>query len=406
MSTPASRYESPLLLAAGVVVLFADKGLLVGLFKLSSRFLQDKVPDEFSRILPEMPLSRFAAVQWLAFAAAFALLLYLLSPILTPFVAAGILAYICNPLVQRLCAWKIPRTLAVVLVMGGLLLLFASLLLIMLPLLEKEISLFAARLPDWIDATRTRLLPWLQQWFGTELQWDSQAIKELLLSHWKSAGGIAGKLLPWLGSSGGALIGVFANLLLIPLAMFYLLRDWNICVAHLDRLIPRNLHGKVTEMITEVDRVLAEFLRGQISVMLLMSAYYVLALWLVGLEFALPIGILAGMLVFVPYLGMIIGLSLATLAAVMQFPAFSGVLLVWAVFGIGQLLEGMVVTPWLVGDRIGLHPLAVIIALLAFGQLLGFFGLLLALPLSAILLVGLRYARAWYLSSELYCKQE
>ncbi|MDO8292983.1 MAG: AI-2E family transporter [Gallionella sp.] len=347
---------------------------------------------------------RFAAVQWLFFAAVVAVLLYLLSPILTPFVAAGILAYICNPLVQWLSVRKIPRTLAVVLVMGGLLLLSGLLLLIMLPLLEKEISLFVMRVPDWIDAARTHLLPQLQQWLGVSLAWDSQALKNLLLSHWQSAGGVAGKLLPWLGSSGGAIVGVLVNLLLIPVAMFYLLRDWDALVVRLDELIPRDWHGKVTEIVAEVDRVLAEFLRGQISVMLLMSAYYAVALWLAGLEFALPIGILAGMLVFVPYLGMIIGLSLATLAAVMQFPGFSGVLLVWAAFGLGQLLEGMVVTPWLVGDRIGLHPLAVIFALLAFGQVLGFFGLLLALPLSAILLVALRHGKTWYLTSSMYQK--
>ena len=351
-----------------------------------------------------MSLSRFAAVQWLSFAAAAALLLYLLSPILTPFVAAGILAYICNPLVERLCTWKIPRTLAVVLVMSGLLLLFILLLLIMLPLLEKQISLFVTRLPDWIEAAHTRLLPQLQQWFGADLQWDSQAIKNMLLSHWQSAGGVAGKLLPWLGSSGGAIVGALVALLLIPVAMFYLLRDWNGLVARVDHLIPRHMHSKVTEISIEVDRILAEFLHGQISVILLMSAYYVLALWLAGLEFALPIGILAGVLVFVPYLGMITGLTLATLAAAMQFPSLSGVLLVWAAFGVGQLLEGMVVTPWLVGERVGLHPLAVIFALLAFGQLFGFFGLLLALPLSAILLVALRYGKAWYLSSEMYRK--
>jgi len=143
-------------------------------------------------------------------------------------------------------------------------------------------------------------------------------------------------------------------------------------------------------------------LRGEISVMLSMSVYYSASLWLAGLDFAMPIGILAGMLVFVPYLGMVVGLLLATLAAVMQFTAFGSVLWVWAAFGTGQLLEGMVVTPRLVGERVGLHPLAVIFALLAFGQLLGFFGILLALPLSAILLVGLRHAKAWYLGSTMY----
>ncbi len=351
-----------------------------------------------------MTLSRFAVVQWLSVAVAFALLLYLLSGILTPFVAAAILAYICNPLVQRLCTWKVPRVFAVVSVMAGLLLLFALLLLIMLPLLQKEISLFITRLPEWIDAARANFLPRLQQWFGADFQIDSEAIKNILVSHWQSAGGVAAKVLPWLGSSGGAIVAVLINLLLIPLAMFYLLRDWNGLVAQIDQLIPRHWHAKVSEIAIEVDGILAEFLRGQISVMLLMSFYYVLVLWLVGLEFALPIGIVAGMLVFVPYLGMVTGLVLATLAAAMQFTSFSSVVLVWAVFGAGQLIEGMFITPWLVGERVGLHPLIVIFALLAFGQLFGFFGVLLALPLAAILLVTLRHAKAWYLTSSMYQK--
>lgn len=351
-----------------------------------------------------MTSSRFAALQWSLFIALALLLFYLLSPILTPFVAAAILAYICNPLVSRLCAFKLPRALSVVVVMTALLLLFAGLLLIMLPLLEKEMSLLMVRLPDWIEAARGSVLPKLQQWFGAELLWDSTALKNLLMSHWQSAGGIAGKVLPWLSSRGGAIISVLVNLLLIPVAMFYLLRDWDEMVARIDALIPRHWHAKVREIGVEVDGVLAEFLRGQIAVMLLMSGFYSLVLWLVGLEFALPIGIVAGMLVFIPYLGMITGLLLATLAAVMQFTEFSSVLWVWAVFGAGQLLEGTLVTPWLVGERIGLHPLAVIFALLAFGQLFGFFGILLALPLSAILLVGLRHAKSWYLSSRMYSK--
>jgi predicted PurR-regulated permease PerM len=372
--------------------------------KLSSRFLKGKVPHDFPRILPEMTLSRFVALQWLAFAAVAGLLLYLLGPILTPFVAAAILAYISNPLVQRLCGWKIPRAGAVVLVMLGLVLLIVLLLLIMLPLLQKEISVFIARLPDWIEAARIRFLPLLQQWFGSELEWDSAAIKQLLQSHWQSAGGAAAKILPWLGDSGGALVALLANLLLIPVAMFYLLRDWNELVSRIDHVIPRHWHAKVSEITEEVDSILAEFLRGQISVMLLMSVFYVVALWLAGLEFALPIGILAGMLVFIPYLGMILGLLLATLAAAMQFTTFGGIALVWAVFFAGQLIEGMVVTPWLVGDRIGLHPLAVVFALMAFGQLFGFFGILLALPLAAMLLVALRHAKQAYLDSEMYSK--
>src|ERR1035437_2784249 len=351
-----------------------------------------------------MTSSRFAALQWLLLIAPVMLLLYLLSPILTPFVAAAILAYICNPLVRRLCVLKLPRTLRVVLVMAALLLLFAGLLLIMLPLLEKEISLFVTRLPEMIETARVNLLPKLQHWFGSDLQWDSSALKNLLMSHWQSAGGVAEKLLPWLTSSSGVIIGVLVNLLLIPVAMFYFLRDWDDMVAWLDTLIPRYWQVKVHEVGREVDGVLSEFLRGQISVMLLMSAFYSLALWLVGLEFALPVGIVAGMLVFIPYLGMIVGLLLATLAAVMQFTELGSVLWVWGVFVAGQVLEGTLVTPWLVGERIGLHPLAVIFALLAFGQLFGFFGILLALPMSAILLVGLRHGKTWYLSSSMHHK--
>lgn len=351
-----------------------------------------------------MTSSSFAALQWSLFLALTVLLIYLLGPILTPFVAAAILAYICNPLVSRLSALKVPHTAAVLLVMVALLLLFTGLILIMLPLLEKEISLFVARLPDMIEMARVKLLPRLQEWFGSELQWDSAALKNLLMSHWQSAGGVAGKLLHWLTSSSGLILGVLVNLLMIPVAMFYLLRDWAIVLAKLDGLIPRHWHAKVREVSGEVDAVLAEFLRGQISVMLLMSVFYSLVLWMVGLEFALPIGIVAGMLVFIPYLGMTIGLLLATLAAMMQFSEFGSVLWVWGVFVAGQMIEGTLVTPWLVGERIGLHPLAVIFALLAFGQLFGFFGILLALPLSAALLVGLRHARIWYLSSSMYCK--
>jgi predicted PurR-regulated permease PerM len=155
-------------------------------------------------------------------------------------------------------------------------------------------------------------------------------------------------------------------------------------------------------MLREVDSVLAEFLRGQVTVILVMSVYYVLALWLAGLDFALPIGLITGLLVFVPYVGALLGFLLGTVAALMQFDGLWGLLWVWLAFGVGQTLEGMAVTPLLVGERIGLHPVAVIFALLAFGQLFGFFGILLALPASAALLVALRHLRGAYLASSLY----
>jgi predicted PurR-regulated permease PerM len=347
-----------------------------------------------------MTLSRFAVL--LLVIGSVSYLLSLLSPILSPFVAAAMLAYICNPFTSRLCLFGVSRTWATVLVLCALLGVFALLLLIMLPLLQRELDVFVARLPALLDTVRLKIVPYLQQHFGGDLVLDSAALQDLLKSHWQSAGGVAAKVLPWLGGSGAALLGVLMNLLLIPLVLFYLLRDWPHILAHIGQAIPRRWHAKVSEIAGDVDNVLGEFLRGQISVMLLMSGFYSVGLWAVGLDFALPIGLVAGMLVFVPYLGMLTGLGLATLAAFTQFDAFSGVLLVWAIFGAGQLLEGMVVTPWLVGERIGLHPLAVVFALLAFGQLFGFFGVLLALPISAALLVGLRHAQAAYFNSATY----
>ncbi|MEK7843397.1 MAG: AI-2E family transporter [Pseudomonadota bacterium] len=339
---------------------------------------------------------------WLALATVAGVLVYLLSPILTPFMLAGIIAYICNPLMTRLAAGKISRTFGALLVMVLLLGMFVALLLIVLPLFEKEVSRLIERAPAYLETIKSNLIPWLEAQLGISLQLDIPTLKQALAQHWQSAGGAAAKLLPSLTSGGMALVEFFMSLLLVPVVLFYLLRDWDGLVRRIDEMIPRRWHEQTHTLARETDRVLAEFLRGQLAVMLLMSVCYVAGLWLVGLEFALPIGLLAGLLVFVPYLGAAVGLILATLAALMQFQGWSGLLPVWVVFAVGQLLEGMVVTPWLVGDRIGLHPVMVIFALLAFGQLFGFFGLLLALPVSAALLVWLRHARTHYLQSDLY----
>jgi predicted PurR-regulated permease PerM len=199
-----------------------------------------------------------------------------------------------------------------------------------------------------------------------------------------------------------AIVGFFTTVLLIPVVLFYFLRDWHEIVRRIEDLIPRRLHRGARNIAVEIDRVLGEFLRGQLLVMLLMAAYYAAALWIAGLEYALPIGILSGLLVFVPYLGVLVGLLLGTLAGFNQFDGVLGLAGVWIAFGIGQVLEGMVVTPLLVGNRIGLHPVAVIFALLVFGRLFGFFGVLLALPASAALLVALRHLRAHYVDSDLY----
>ena len=339
---------------------------------------------------------------WLVLACISGGLIYLLSPILTPFLLAAVIAYICNPMVRRMADKEIPRTVGTVLVMLLLLGVFAALILIMVPLFEKEASRLLDKMPVYLDIVKNQAIPWLETRFDINLQPDMNVLKEAVSEHWQSAGGVAAKVLPSLTSGGMAVVEFLVNLLLVPVVLFYLLRDWDVLLKLIDEMIPRYWHDQVSQLARETDRILAEFLRGQLSVIMLMSICYITGLWLVGLEFALPIGLVAGILVFVPYLGMIVGLTLATVAALMQFQDWASVIPVWVVFGIGQMLEGMLFTPWLVGDRIGLHPVMVIFALMAFGQLFGFFGILLALPVSAVLLVWLRHIHQRYLSSNLY----
>ena len=355
------------------------------------------------------PKNIFIDNRWLIISATFVFIIYLLLPVLTPFLIAAILAYICDPLVDKLCLFgvgkmKLGRTLATVLVMLGIFGLIILLLLILIPLLQKESLLIAQQLPDTINNIRSSVEPWLQRKFGISLAIDSTQIQEIISKNWKTAGGVLGDVLKMAGNNGLALISVVANILLLPVVLFYLLRDWDGFVASIAQLIPRDWQYKTSAVAGEIDQVLSEFLRGQLSVMLAMSAFYALGLWLAGLSMALPIGLIAGLLGFVPYLGIATGISLALVVSALQFTSLGQVVPVLMVFGVGQLLEGMVLTPKLVGSRIGLHPVIVIFALLAGGQLFGFAGVLLALPVSAAIAVGLRHTKDNYLNSDTYLK--
>lgn len=332
----------------------------------------------------------------------FALLLWLLSPILAPFLAAAILAYIFDPAVSKLESRGVPRTAGTVLALLLLMVAVALLMVIILPLFYKEIAQLIEQMPAFMERMRTTVVPWLNDKLGIEIALDSASFRQFVSDNMQDASGIAKKIFASLGVGGLAVVGFLVNLLLIPVVLFYVLRDWKPLLAGVDATVPRRFHGTINKLAGEIDAVLSEFLRGQLSVMVLMSVFYVAGLWLAGLNFALPVGLITGLLVFIPYLGSGTGLILGTVAAVMQFPSMNGVFMVWAVFGVGQLLEGFVVTPWLVGDRIGLHPVAVIFALLAFGQVFGFFGVLLALPASAAMLVGLRHMQRNYQASDLY----
>ncbi len=332
---------------------------------------------------------------------AFIGMLYLLAPILTPFLMAGILAYICDPLADRLERLKFSRTLATFVVLLGVSLIFLFLALLLLPVVQNETAHFIERLPDYLIWIQTRLAPLLHDSLGLTLPGVAD-LQNMAKDHMQGVGNAAGALLPSLKSGTLTALNILIDVFLIPVALFYMLRDWDSFMLKLGDLVPRRWHEQTLSIAREVDSVLAQFLRGQILVMLIMAAFYATALWAVGLEYALPIGMLAGLLIFIPYVGATLGLGLASLAGLVQFNDIADLVPVWIVFGAGQAIESMGITPWLVGERIGLHPLAVIFALMAFGQIFGFFGILLALPISAALWVGLRHVKLAYQRSNLY----
>jgi predicted PurR-regulated permease PerM len=331
-----------------------------------------------------------------------ALLLHLLGDILTPFLIGAILAYIGNPAVSWGETHRVSRTIGTLLVVGVTGLAVFGLILVLTPLVHSEFSQLVQRLPTLAVLLQTKFAPWLQQTFGIELQLDMDSIKAMISDNLAGAEALTPKVLSSVKAGGTLILAILINLALIPVVMFYLLRDWNIILARFEELTPRRWLVTLRTVAVEVDDVLAEFLRGQASVMVVLAIYYVIALWIAGLQFWLPIGLLTGLLVFVPYVGFGLGLVLGVLAALLQWHGLPGFVAVLVVYGVGQLLEGYVLVPWLVGDRIGLHPVAVIFALLAFGQVFGFAGVLLALPASAVLLVALRHLRKAYNESALY----
>jgi predicted PurR-regulated permease PerM len=330
-------------------------------------------------------------------------LTYLLAPVLTPFVVSMTLAYLGDPLTDRLERYQLSRTLAVTVVFLTMTLVFVLILLWLIPQLERQIESFIDSLPAYAQFLNETATPWLNRRFDLDIKpFDTQSIVDMIKSHWQTAGGAAKSLLSSLSHSGGVVLGWLMNLLLIPVVTFYLLRDWDIMISRLHALVPRRIAPTVAKLTSEFDTVLSAFLRGQFYVMLALGGIYSVGLGLVGLDFALLIGMTSGLLSFVPYLGTAFGIFSASLAALLQFQDALHLFWVLAVFGIGQVLEGSVLTPMLVGDKIGLHPVAVIFAVLAGGQLFGFMGILLALPVASMVMVMLRHAHEWYKDSEFY----
>lgn len=334
---------------------------------------------------------------WLIAIALTGWLLYLLAPVLTPFVAAGLLAYIGDPLADRLQRLKMPRTVAVVSVFVLTFLFIAILVMLVLPLVRTQVAALLDALPSIVAQVEKVWLPRVADFLDFAPE-DDVGVAAFLSRYSDMAGSWGKALLVSVGKSGGALAAAVISFFLVPILTFYMLRDWDFITSRLSALVPSKHQDTIFRLARETDEVLGAFLRGQILVMLALSVIYSLGLSLVGLKFAIAIGVVSGLVSFVPYLGFVFGILLAGLTVVLEPDPLLRLVGVVATFTIAQFIEGSVLTPKLVGDRIGLHPVIVIFAIAAGGQLFGFFGILLALPAAAVLSVLVRYAYATYLA--------
>ncbi|UBM26460.1 AI-2E family transporter [Pseudomonas sp. p1(2021b)] len=341
---------------------------------------------------------------WLGMALLVAVLLYCLHNILSPFLVGILLAYLADPLVDRLERLGLSRTWGVVVVFSLFALLFLALLLVLVPMLAKQLVRLYELAPQMLDWLQHVALPWVQGRLGlADGFWKFDKIKAAIGAHMGQTTDIVGVVVSQATASGLALLAWLANLVLIPVVGFYLLRDWDVMMAKLRSLLPRQREAQVMGLAGECHEVLGAFVRGQLLVMLALGLIYAGGLMLVGLELGLLIGLLAGLAAIVPYMGFIIGIGAALVAGLFQFGGDPYAMLgIVAVFMVGQALEGMVLTPLLVGDRIGLHPVAVIFAILAGGELFGFTGVLLALPVAAVIMVLLRHVHDLYKESDMY----
>lgn len=330
-------------------------------------------------------------------------LIYFLQPILAPFLTGAVLAYLGDPLVDRLQKLGVNRTLGVLIVFLLFTSLLAATLLVFLPLIARELAEFVRHIPEYMAWLQSTVSPWLVTRFGVDpFDVNYDRLVQQLKDNWQQAGGLLGTLVSQITQSGFALVSALGMIGLTPVVAFYIMRDWDLLTRRIREMVPRDMEPEFVRLCLACDEVLGAFLRGQLLIMFLLGCIYALGLYLVGLKLALLIGLLAGLASIVPYLGFFVGIIAAAVAAMFQFQDPTYLAYVAIVFGIGQVLEGWVLTPWLVGDKIGLHPVAVIFAVLAGGQLFGFVGVLLALPVAAVIMVFVRHLHDSYMRSDYY----
>lgn len=329
-------------------------------------------------------------------------LLYLLAPILTPFLVGALLAYLVDPLVRKLMNFHLPRLIAMIIVFFAVVLIIVLLLLLLVPLIEAQIVTLGQVIPNVVTWVQDTVLPWLDKYLGIHASINIETVKTTLAGNWAKASDAASWALKTVFHSGVTFFTWIFNLVLIPVVTFYLLRDWDKLILGIRQLLPRNVEPTAVKLTKECNDVLSAFFRGQLLVMLSLGIIYSTGLMLAGVNIGLMIGLIAGLLSIVPYLGFIVGIIAGSIAAFIQFGTFAHVIPVWCVFIIGQATEGMILTPKLVGHRIGLHPVAVIFAVLSGATLFGFFGVLLALPVASVIMVMLRFVDRRYRNSALY----
>lgn len=329
-------------------------------------------------------------------------LLWSLRPVLTPFLLGAMIAYILQPGAEWLVRHRMPRGLAALSMICLFALVGTSLILLVILIVQKEGPEFAKQIPMLAAKLDATLKPRLAS-LGISYSLDLANVRDGLAARLiASEQGAAVAVWRYLCTGGSVMISVVGNLVLVPLVLFYLLYDRHEAFERLESFVPRRWLCKTRKFAMEIDQMMSQYLRGQLLVVAILAVFYPVALALAGLDIALPVGLLTALAVFIPYIGFATALALALLAAFLQFGDWYGLIAVAVVYGAGQILESVILTPLLVGERIGLHPLAVIFSLLAFGKVFGFFGVLLALPASAVFASALRELRRRYLRSALY----
>jgi predicted PurR-regulated permease PerM len=339
---------------------------------------------------------------WVAAFAVFVLVLWLLSEILLPFIAGLAIAYLLTPLTDRLVRLGVNRLAASLLIITVVVLVFVVIILLIAPILGGQLASFISNFPGYVGKLQSVLSdqsrPWVQKLLGAGFNPD------------KSLGDLVAQGVGWittfihsLWSGGRALVSLFSLIVVTPVVAFYLIYDWHRMIDTVDSWVPVHQRDTVRQLAREVDGAIAGFVRGQTAVCVILGSFYAIALTVSGLNFGLLIGLISGLITFIPYVGSLTGLVLSLGVAVAQFwPNYSSILIVLGIFLVGQFLEGNVLSPKLVGESVGLHPVWLIFALLAFGYLFGFVGLLVAVPLAATIGVLARFALRRYLESSFY----